>query len=161
MNTASLRFMRRLNRRLERRQAPLHELEPKQSPELQVLEAADFVTGGEADFARAANARGDVIATWRIGADETHADFIVRAKHGAKAIDAARLVIGGIPDLATVGSGPIRPPSRTAVTMPDGALHVGQVEALRVIQSNRFVALRAGRRFGKSSLAGIGRTLEE
>jgi hypothetical protein len=37
--------------------------------------------------------------------------------------------------------------------MPDGALHLGQIEALRVIQGNRFVALRAGRRFGKSSLA--------
>ena len=81
--------MSRLNRRLERRQAPLQELEPR-SPELQMLEAADFVTGGEADFARAANAHGDVIATWRTAADETHADFIVRAKRGAKATDAAR-----------------------------------------------------------------------
>jgi hypothetical protein len=98
MNTASLRFMRRLNRRLERRQAPLRELEPK-SPELQVLEAADFVTGGEADFAWAANARGDVLTTWRIGADETHPDFIVRSKRSAKAMGAARLVIGGIPIL--------------------------------------------------------------
>ena len=118
-----------------------------------MLEAADFVTGGEADFARAANAHGDVIATWRTGADETHADFIVRAKRGAKATDAARLVIGGIPDLATVSSGPIRPAPRNAVTMPDGALHAGQIEALHVIQTNRFTALRAGRRFGKSSLA--------
>jgi hypothetical protein len=152
MNTASLRFMRRLNRRLERRQAPLNELELR-PPELQVLEAADFVSGGEANFARAANARGDVIATWRASADETHADFIVRAKHGAKAIDAARLLVGGIPDLAEAGSGAIRPAPRNAIVMPDGPLHVGQVEALHVIQVNRFVALCAGRRFGKSSLA--------
>jgi hypothetical protein len=159
MNTASLRFMRRLNRRLERRQTSLPELEPRPL-DLQVLEAADFVTGGEANFARAADARGGVLATWRAGAGETHADFIVRAKHGAKAIDAARLVVGGVPDLSsnsTVAecglSSSIRTPSRMAVAMPDGALHAGQIEALRVIQDNRFVALRAGRRFGKSSLA--------
>jgi hypothetical protein len=37
--------------------------------------------------------------------------------------------------------------------MPDGPLHLGQIDALRVIQGNRFAALRCGRRFGKSSLA--------
>jgi hypothetical protein len=152
MNTASLRFMRRLNRRLERRQASLPELETR-PPELQVLEASDFASGGEAGFARAANARGDVIGKWQAGADETHTDFIVRAKHGGRALDAARLVIGGIPDLAAARSGPIRPAPRNAVAMPDGALHAGQIDALGVIQANRFVALRAGRRFGKSSLA--------
>jgi hypothetical protein len=52
MNTASLRFMRRRNRRLVRRQAPLNVLEPR-PPELQVLDAAVFVTGGDAEFARA------------------------------------------------------------------------------------------------------------
>jgi hypothetical protein len=151
MRESSLQFMRKLNRRLERERLAAPEFSP--APELQVIEAGDFVTGGEADFARAANGRGVVMATWRAGADETHADFIVRAKRGAKAMDAARLVIGGIPDLATVSPGPIRPPSRAAVNMPDGALHAGQLEALNVIQSNRFTALRAGRRFGKSSLA--------
>jgi hypothetical protein len=154
MTVASLRFMRRLNRRLERQRALLPELEPQRAPELQVLEAADFVTGGEADFARAANARGIVIATWRIGGDEPRADFIKRAKQGARAQNAARLVIGGIPDLAAPpGPGVIRPAPRSAVMMPDGALHAGQIEALRIVQANRFVALRAGRRFGKTSLA--------
>jgi hypothetical protein len=38
------------------------------------------------------------------------------------------------------------------ITMPDGALHPGQIDALRVIQTNRFTVIRAGRRFGKSGL---------
>jgi hypothetical protein len=105
------------------------------------------------ELARAANARGDVIGKWEMGTDETYADFIVRSKHGAKAIDAARLIVGGIPDLAAIVPSSIRPASRTAIVMPDGALHAGQVDALKVIQNNRFTALRAGRRFGKSSLA--------
>jgi hypothetical protein len=155
MSIASLRFMRKLNRQLERQRAPLRELEPAKAPELQTIEAVDFVTNGEADFARAADRRGIVIAEWRAGPDEEHADFIARAMRRAKAQGAARLVIGGIVQLPV---GPIelkaiRPPPRGAVAMPDGALHVGQIEALRIIQRNRFVALRAGRRFGKSSLA--------
>jgi hypothetical protein len=149
---AELRFMRRLNRRLEQRQAPVLELEPRPA-EVQVLEAADFVTGGEADFARAVNARGEVIGRWEAGADETHADFILRANRGTQALGAVRLIIGGIPDLATVRPGPIRPAPPSAIIMPDPCLHEGQIEALRVIQGNRFTALRAGRRFGKSSLA--------
>jgi hypothetical protein len=155
MSVASLRFMRRLNRRLERQRAPLHELEPERAPDVQAIEAADFVTGGEADFARAANARGIVIATWRAGLEEPHAEFIARAKRGARAQNAARLVIGGVPDLSSCQAAPsaIRPAPRGAVAMPDGALHAGQIAALRVIQAHRFVALRAGRRFGKSSLA--------
>jgi hypothetical protein len=155
MSIASLRFMRKLNRQLERQRAPLRELEPVKAPELQTIEAADFVTGGEANFARAANGRGVVVADWQAGQEEARVDFIAQAVRGAKAQSAARLVIGGIPSLP---AGPImpdaiRPPPRSAVAMPDGALHAGQIEALRVIQANRFVALRAGRRFGKSSLA--------
>jgi hypothetical protein len=154
MSVASLRFMRRLNRRLERQRVPPLELGPQRLPDLQVIEAADFVTGGEADFARAANERGTVIADWQAGADESHADFLGRVKRGARALNAARLVIGGVPDLsAQTELRAVRPTSRGAVAMPDGALHAGQIEALRVIQGNRFAALRAGRRFGKSSLA--------
>jgi hypothetical protein len=155
MSVASTRFMRQVNHRLERQRAPLPELEPQRSPELQVFEAADFVTGGEADFARAANTRGIVIATWRSGPDEARADFIRRAKQGARARSAARLVIGGVPDLSahSIVQSAIRPAPRGAVALPDGALHAGQIEALHVVQAHRFVALRAGRRFGKSSLA--------
>jgi hypothetical protein len=156
VNASSLQFMRRLNRRLERRQAALPTLEPAPTLEPQVLEASDFVTGGEADFARAANARGDVLATWRPGANEARADFLARAKRGAKAADAVRLLIGGIPNLAEVdATRPIRPAPRNIVTPLDGPLHRGQLSALRVIQANRFAALRCGRRFGKSSLAAV------
>jgi hypothetical protein len=143
--------MRRLNRRLERQRAPSSEL---RTPELQVFEAADFATGREADFARAADRRGAIIAAWQAGPDEPRSEFLARAKRGARAQNAARLVIGGVHDISAPPSTcGIRPPSRGAVTMPDGALHLGQIEALRVIQANRFTALRAGRRFGKSSLA--------
>jgi hypothetical protein len=155
MSRADLRFMRRLNAKLERQRASLRELDQRQAPEIRVVEAADFVSGGEGNFARAANARGIVTASWRIGDDETRAEFLARAKQGAKARNAARLVIGGVPDLEdqSVIPSAIRPAPRGAITMPDGALHAGQIEALRVIQANRFAALRAGRRFGKTSLA--------
>jgi hypothetical protein len=151
MSVASLRFMRQLNRRLERQQAIVPELAP--SSELQTIEAADFVSGGEANFARAANAKGAAIATWQAGADESHVEFVSRARRSAKAMNAARLVIGGIPELAHYTlPDVIRPAPHGAVALPDGALHSGQRDALRTIQSNRFVALRCGRRFGKSSL---------
>jgi hypothetical protein len=155
MSRADLRFMRKLNAKLERQRASLRELDPRRAPEIQVVEAADFVSGGEADFARATNARGIVVSSWRIGDGETRAEFMARAMQGAKARGAARLVIGGVPDLADPSaiSSAIRPAPRNAIIMPDGAFHVGQIEALRVIQANRFAALCAGRRFGKSSLA--------
>jgi hypothetical protein len=154
MSVASLRFMRKLNARLERQRAALPQLVPKRELELQVLEAADFVTGGEAGFSRAANAKGAVIASWQIGDDEPYADFVVRSKSGAKALDAHRLVIGGLPNLAQFeDQRAIRPPPRWAIRLPDGGLHVGQIEALKVVQANRFTALRCGRRFGKTSLA--------
>jgi hypothetical protein len=150
MKESSLQFMRRLNRRLERERLATPEFVCV--PELQVIEAVDFVTGGEADFARAANARGFVLATWQASLDEARADFLVRARSGARALGAARLLIGGIPRLADGAMLPIRPAPRDAIVMPDGALHLGQIDALRVVQANRFTALRCGRRFGKTSL---------
>jgi hypothetical protein len=150
---ADLRFMRRINARLER-QIAARAAGPGTTAEIQTIEAADFVTGGEAGFARAADRRGAVIARWQADDDEPRAEFLARAKQGAKALNAARLLIGGIPDLAIAPKpGAIRPAPRGAIGMPDGALHAGQVEALRIIQANRFTALRAGRRFGKTSLA--------
>jgi hypothetical protein len=151
---ADLRFMRRLNAKLERQIAQRAAFKLGVAAEIQTIEAADFVTGGEASFARAADRRGAVIGRWQAGDDEPRAEFLARAKQGAKALNAARLVIGGIPDLAASPKpGVIRPAPPRAIVMPDGALHAGQIEALRVIQTNRFAALRAGRRFGKSSLA--------
>jgi hypothetical protein len=125
------------------------------SPGLVTIEAADFATGGWADFARAADGRGSVISAWRIGPGEERPGFLERVRGAARECGARRLVVGGVPDL---GGQPNptpadRPVPHTVIAMPDGALHPGQIEALRVIQSNRFVALRCGRRFGKSSLA--------
>jgi hypothetical protein len=153
MSIASIRFMRGLNRKLERQRASLTELGAR-PPELQVIEAADFTTNGEAGFARAADRRGAVIARWIRGDGEERADFLARAKYGAIALSASRLVIGGVPILTDrMGQSAVRPPSPGAIGLLDGALHAGQIEALRVIQANRFTVLRAGRRFGKSSLA--------
>jgi hypothetical protein len=126
------------------------------SPDLTVVvEAVDFTTNGLATFARGAGRRGTVLATWQQDPDEPREQFLFRAHEGARQCGAARLLVGGIPDLQG-RSDPVptdRPAPRSVISMPDGALHAGQVEALRIIQANRFTALRAGRRFGKSSLA--------
>jgi hypothetical protein len=121
---------------------------------LQVREAADFVTGAEANFARAANARGVVLATWQRTPDEPRGAWLARARAEAADLRTAFFLVGGLPRLE--GDDVMiadRPVPQGAISMPDGRLHPGQVEALRVIQANRFTALRAGRRFGKSSLA--------
>jgi hypothetical protein len=85
---------------------------------------------------------------------EERAEFLERTQGEARGCGARRLVIGGVPDLADRPD--LAPADRSVphivVTMPDGALHPGQIEALRVIQANRFTALRCGRRFGKTSL---------
>jgi hypothetical protein len=149
---ASLRFMRQYNRRLERLRLSTPNL--TLSPELLTIEASDFVFGGEPNFARAADRRGVVLATWVADVSEPYPDFVARAKMGAQAMGAARLLIGGIPDLSRVVPPPvIRPPRPGAILLFDGRLHVGQIEALRIIQAHRFTALCAGRRFGKTTLS--------
>jgi hypothetical protein len=152
MSRADLRWLRKSNARLERRRAALLDLKLK-TPELQTIVAVDFVSGGEARFARAADIKGKPIAAWLADPSETATEFRARAEAGARSLGAVRLVIGGVPDLAATDSSPILPPPRGALVLPDGPLHRGQIEALRTIQSNRFAALRCGRRFGKSSLA--------
>jgi hypothetical protein len=153
MTRADLRFLRRYNQRLELQRASPRELGAPRPSDIRIVEAADFVTGGEADFARAADRRGIALASWLADRDETHAEFIARAKQGARALGAARLVVGGVPDLETMTrSRPIRPARPPVVAMPDGPLHTGQIDALHVVQTNRFTLLRAGRRFGKSAL---------
>jgi hypothetical protein len=47
---ADLRFMRRLNAKLERQIAQRAALKIGVTTEIQTIEAADFVTGGEASF---------------------------------------------------------------------------------------------------------------
>jgi hypothetical protein len=149
---ASLRMMREINARAEQSAGA-------QSSVMQIREAADFVTGAEAGFARAADRRGSVLETWRQAPDEPRGAFLERARAEAADLHAARLLVGGVPRLEdeNVGDGAQMPRpaslSRETIIMPDGALHAGQIAALKVIQANRFSALCAGRRFGKSSLA--------
>jgi hypothetical protein len=59
--------------------------EGEQSSELVVMEAADFVTGGLADFARAADRRGLVVATWQRESREERGRFLSRARAEARA----------------------------------------------------------------------------
>jgi hypothetical protein len=126
-------------------------------PVLSVFEAADFAHGGLAGFARAADVRGQVAGAWKLEPGEARTQFIERARNGALELGARRLLIGGVPVLADRGlqdPGPApQPLPRHVISMPDGALHTGQINALRVVQSRRFTALRCGRRFGKTSLA--------
>jgi hypothetical protein len=63
------------------------------------MEAADFVTGGLADFARAADRRGLVVATWQRESREERGRFLSRARAEARDRKVARLLIGGVPDL--------------------------------------------------------------
>jgi hypothetical protein len=120
---------------------------------LSVREAVNFVTGAEADFVRATDLRGGILATWRIDSNEPRAIALARIRSEAEKLGAARMVIGGVPQLEDEVPTVQRQASRNAIVLPDGKFHGGQVEALRVIQANRFTAVRAGRRFGKSSLA--------
>jgi hypothetical protein len=134
--------------------APILGIDDAISSDLLVVEATDFVTGGRANFARAADMRGSVLAAWKREPGEERGQFLERADREARERGARRLLIGGVPNLVDhVASEPVgQQLPHSVITLPDGALHPGQIEALRVIQANRFVAIRAGRRFGKSSL---------
>ena len=122
-----------------------------------IVHAADFVTGEPAAFARAADRRGVRLATYHLDAAETREAFLERARSESAKLGASYLVIGGLPqigdreslDLAVAPASSLPP---GAIVMPDPVLHTGQIRALRVVQANRFAALRCGRRFGKSGL---------
>jgi hypothetical protein len=141
--TGALRTMRQINAKAE----------ASTVRGLIVREATDFITGAEAAFARAANLRGSILATWRLEPDEPRAIALARIRAEAEGLGSARLVIGGVPRLEDEAPTVHRPAPRNAIALPDGKLHPGQIDALRVVQANRFSALRCGRRFGKSSLA--------
>jgi hypothetical protein len=61
------------------------------SSELVTLEAADFTTGGVANFARAADRRGMVLATWRTESGEPREQFLPRVRNEAQAREAIGL----------------------------------------------------------------------
>jgi hypothetical protein len=119
--------------------------------------AADFVTGGEAKFARACSTKGEVIEIVRRDEDEPYSVFTERAQSLVSALGAPRLVVGGIDPAFDPEAirGAYEAPPRGVITLmnrfgePHG-LHLGQARALRTILDNKRVVLRAGRRFGKS-----------
>ena len=145
----AIRAQRAINeRRAERRGAALT-----------TVVAADFVTGGAADFARVCSVTGEVVELVRRGEGESRIDFAARAKSFAAALEEPRLVFGGIDrdlDPEAVHEAP-EAPKQDAVTLRDIhgrpiGLHAGQVRELRTILDNKRTVLRAGRRWGKSKI---------
>jgi hypothetical protein len=141
---ANLRYMRELNRRAAR----------ARSPEMSVMTALDFARGGQPSSAYVYNRQGIRLGSWARDQDEGFGAFRDRARTLASAIaGASRLVLGGLPDLdGVIGEPWPGPVPAFAIRLPDPMLHSSQLEALRLIQSHRRVVLRAGRRWGKSTL---------
>jgi hypothetical protein len=121
---------------------------------LPVVEAADFVTGRRADFARLVLERGAINEPIRREPGEDYVSFITRLQAHGAVTEARFAVVGGVdPDfdpMASASSG--EPPPRDAIAPPDGALHPDQRLALRLVLDERRSILRAGRRWGKSTL---------
>ena len=120
-----------------------------------IVIAADFVTGGIANFARACSAKGDMIEIVRRGEGEPHRAFVERAKGLAVAIGAPRLVLGGIdPDFdpEAVPEAPEALPRGHIALLDGGGLHPSQARALRAILDRKRTVIRAGRRWGKSTI---------
>jgi hypothetical protein len=121
---------------------------------LDTVTAADFVTGGRADFGRACSAKGDVVELVRSEPGEPYDAFLERARSRGIGLGAPRLVFGGLDpafDPQTVLEAP-EAPQRGSIILPDGyGLHPGQAKAARAILDHKRVVLRAGRRFGKSA----------
>ena len=65
-----------LLRRLDRLEREFDQI----SDDAAAIIVADFLSGGEACFARACSAKGDVIELVRRGEDESQDDFVERAK---------------------------------------------------------------------------------
>jgi hypothetical protein len=122
---------------------------------LPVVEAADFVTGARADFARLVDDRGLVSAPLRREPGEEYNAFLTRLQAHGAATEARFAVVGGIdPGFDPRASDELGEPApREAIVLPDGPLHPAQRQALRLALDSRRMILRAGRRLGKSTLA--------
>jgi hypothetical protein len=125
---------------------------------VQFVGAADLVLGTRADFGRACSRNGTVLETIRQAPEELYEAFLARAEIAANRRNAWRLVIGGIdpdfnPDFDPGSSQPSVPPPKGAIVLPDGeGLHLGERRALKLILASKRTVLRAGRRWGKSSV---------
>jgi hypothetical protein len=141
-------------------------MERAASETVAIYHAADFITGSiNPTFARAVTVDADTNRVVVLGVvtksnDETYPGFVARAKADADGLRAQRLVFGGIsPTLPKTDSVTPAPkdeldlyPVPNRVKLMNSRLHVDQVRALRLIQANRFVVLRNGRRWGKTRL---------
>jgi hypothetical protein len=116
--------------------------------------AADFVTGNAADFARVCSGKGEVLELVRRGESESRIDFAARAKSLAAASGAPRLVFGGVdPAFDPEAVHEASQPPRGAISLLDGGrLHPTQARALRAILDRKRTVIRAGRRWGKSTV---------
>jgi hypothetical protein len=124
------------------------------SARLRLVEASNFVTGARADFARLVGKRGSVGAPIRRDGGENHDQFRGRVQALGVAAGARFAVVGGIdPGFDPAAQeAPPEPPPRNAIALPDGPLHPDQRHALRLVLDERRSILRAGRRWGKSTL---------
>ena len=125
------------------------------STRLRVIEAADFVTGVRADFARLIGDRGAVSVPFRREPGEDYNAFLTRLQAYGAATGAHFAAVGGIdPEFdPSAPASSLEPAPRDAIALPDGPLHPAQRIALRLALDRRRVILRAGRRLGKSTLA--------
>jgi hypothetical protein len=146
MSRSALRFIRQLRREAERQQAS----------ELRIVTASDFARGGSPSFAQVFDRDGMRLASFERRRDERLETFRDRARIATVTTlpGATRLVLGGLPELAEVGD--LIPRSGSLPTFsvrpPSTAAHISQFEALRLAQTNRRLALLAGRRWGKSEV---------
>jgi hypothetical protein len=142
---AALRYMDNLNRAIERQRAA----------SLRIVLATDFVRGGPPGFAHAFDVDGRRLGVIERRAVETLGAFRDRAQLEAASLSGAvHLVLGGLPDLGSANgfSSGLGSPPAYAIRPPSLRAHASQIEALRLIQSHRRVALCAGRRWGKSEI---------
>jgi hypothetical protein len=141
-------------RRADRLKRHFLEVEGATSGELAIVEAANFVTGSRANFARICSAKGDVVKIVRRLADESVTAFRDRARSLTEASGCPRLVIGGIDPTFDLHAAPdaLEPAPRGAITLPGGGgLHRRQAEVVRQALNHKRTVLRAGRRFGKTA----------
>jgi hypothetical protein len=117
---------------------------------LATVVAADFVTGAAASFARVCSPKGEVVELVRRAEGESRIDFTTRAKSLAAASGAPRLVFGVDPEAV------LKAPEATQrghiALLDGGALHPSQARALRAILDRKRTVIRAGRRWGKSTI---------
>jgi hypothetical protein len=133
---------------------------PAAAAAIPTIRLNDFITGDEfAGFARAVDERGRLVETYRRAEGEDWNAFFERARRDAQERRAAKIVFGGLDVEAILGGAPSAIPAPPiGLPQPDVPYlrwpvqpHPKQVELLRAIYENRYLAAACGRRFGKTS----------